>query len=174
METYNALEKSWISSFESSNKNRILTALHEVRNAGSVKILPVLLNLVNQTSESEISREIINLVGDLKSAEAVPILAKSLKENDFGDYQGEMVAACWQSGLDFSNYLSVFTELFIKGDYSTAIEAFTVIEGSVSNANEEEITACIHYLKETERMVTEEKLPLYRELQKVIEMFDHW
>ncbi|HEX2394553.1 MAG TPA: hypothetical protein VHI78_04365, partial [Bacteroidales bacterium] len=81
------------------------------------------------------------------------------------------VAACWQSGLDFSSYLQVFAGLFIQGDYSTALEAFTVIEESLGNATEDEVYACIQFLKESEYLVSDEKLPLYRELQKVVEKF---
>lgn len=171
MESYNALEKSWIASFESANTNLIIRTLYEVRNSGSVKILPVLLKMINNSSASEVNDEIIRLVSELKSPEAVPIIARSLKENDFGDYQNALVAACWQSGLDFSSHLKVFAELFIRGDYRTALEAFTVIEESLGNASEDEINSCIHFLKESESRVSEDKLPLYWELQKVVEDF---
>jgi HEAT repeat protein len=171
MEKFNALEKSWITSFESSNTERILKSLYEVRNSGSIKILPVLLNLLNDRTDSEINTEIIRLVSELKSPEAVPVIAKSLKENDFGNYEDDIIAACWQSGLDFSSYLSVFAEMFIKGDYSSALESFTVIEETLINATEDEVYACIHFLKEHEYMVSDEKMPLYRELQNVVQSY---
>jgi len=171
METYNALEKSWITSFNSSNTDRILNAFHEIRNSGSVKIIPVLLTLLNSKSDPLVRTEIIRLISEIKSPEAVPVIAQSLKENDFGDYLNALVAACWQSGLDFSSHLHVFAGLFIQGDYRTALEAFTVIEESLDNATEDEIYKCINFLKEAECMVTDEKLPLFRELRNVVERY---
>jgi hypothetical protein len=168
MENYNALEKSWIASFESSNTSTILKTIYEVRNSGSIKMLPVLLKKVNVHTDSEINYEIIRLVSELKSPEAIPVIAKALKENDFGDYEDDLLAACWQSGLNFSSHLRIFAELFIKGDYSTALEAFTVIEESLINASEDEVDSCIRFLKEMEYLVNDEKLPLFRELQKVV------
>jgi hypothetical protein len=171
METYNALEKAWIASFGSTDTELILKALYEVRNSGSVKILPEILKLVNYRSNTEIINEIISLISELKSPDAVPVIARVLKERDFDDYQNAIVAACWQSGLDFSSHLKVFAELFIQGDYRTALEAFTVIEESLGNATEDEIYNCINFLREAKCMVSDDKLPLYKELQKVVEQY---
>lgn len=169
METYNSLEKGWIASFESADAGRIIKTLYEVRISGSIKMLPIILKMLNRHTAPEVKNEIIRLVSELKSPEAVPVIARSLEENDFGNEQDALVAACWQSGLDFSSHLKIFTGWFIRGDYKTALEAFTVIEESVGNASDDEINACIRYLREAELMVSEEKLPLFRELQKVIE-----
>jgi hypothetical protein len=169
MEKYNSIEKEWITSLESSDPALILLALHEIRNSGSVKIFPVLFNMVNKNTDPQIRIEILKLVSEIKSQEAVPIIAESLHNNDFGDYLPAFVAACWQSGLDFSKHLCVFAGLFIRADYISALEAYTVIEESIPNASETEINECIRFLKDSECMVIDEKLPLYRELRKVVE-----
>jgi hypothetical protein len=59
--------------------------------------------------------------------------------------------------------------LFVQADYRTALESFTVIEEALGNASETEIYECILFLKEAECMVTDEKIPLFRELRKVVE-----
>ena len=38
------------------------------------------------------------------------------------------MAACWESGLDFSKYLEFFIQLIIGSDYGLCMEACTVIE----------------------------------------------
>jgi HEAT repeat protein len=169
MEKYNILEKEWITALENSDQEHILTTIHEIRNSGSVKILPVLFSMVNKNTDQLVRNEILKLLSEIKSQEAVPLIAESLDKNDFGDYLPSFIAACWQSGLDFSKFLRVFAGLFIQADYKSALEAFTVIEESLSNASEAEIYDCIHFLKEAECMVTDEKLPLFRELRKVVE-----
>jgi hypothetical protein len=169
MEKYNTTEKEWLAAFESADNSRIIQSLNEVRDSGSVKILPVLFDLAKNNTDPHIRNEIVSLVGEIKSTEAVPIIAESLSKHDFGDFLNALVAACWQSGLDFSKHLIVFAELFIRGDYKTALEAFTVIEESLQDASEVEIHECMRFLKDAECMITDEKLPLFLELRKVIQ-----
>jgi hypothetical protein len=88
---------------------------------------------------------------------------------DFGEYLPSLVAACWQSGLDFSGHLRIFAKLFILSDYITSLEAFTVLEESFPNATEQARLDCIRYIRDSENLVFDEKLPLFRELKKVIE-----
>lgn len=169
MENFTTIEKAWLASLTSDDNERIIQTLHEIRNAGSVKLLPELFKMIHTDTPSLVRNEILKLVSDIKNQEAVPYIATSLDKVDFGDYLPAFVAACWQSGLDFSKHLRVFAGLFIQADYKTALEAFTVIEESLDNASEDEIYQCILFLKDAECMVTDEKLPLFRELRKVIE-----
>jgi len=169
MEKYSPIEKEWISSLEGSDPSRIITSLHEIRNAGSVKILPVLFSLIHKKTDPDVRNEILQLVSEIKSPDAVPIIAESLDKMDFGDYLPAFVAACWQSGLDFSRHLRVFANLFIQADYRTAIEAFTVIEESIIHAGDADINECVRYLHDAECMVTDEKMPLFKELRSIVE-----
>lgn len=169
MENFTTIEKAWLASLTSDDNERIIQTLHEIRNAGSVKLLPELFKMIHTDTPSLVRNEILKLVSDIKNQEAVPYIATSLDKVDFGDYLPAFVAACWQTGLDFSKHLRVFAGLFIQADYKTALEAFTVIEESLDNASEDEIYQCILFLKDAECMVTDEKLPLFRELRKVIE-----
>jgi len=168
MENYNLIEKEWINILKGSDPDRINTTLHEIRNSGSVKVLPFLLQLINKNTDPQIRNEILILLSELKSHEAVPLIAESLDKHDFGDYLPAVIAACWQSGLDFSKYLRVFAGFFIQADYRAALEAFTVIEESVPGANDMDITDCLRFFRDAECMVTDEKLPLFRELMKVL------
>jgi hypothetical protein len=54
-----------------------------------------------------------------------------------------LVASCWQSGLDYSDHAVALAEIFIRGDYLTSLECFTVLEtcsGLISNADKSGIT----------------------------------
>jgi hypothetical protein len=169
MEKFNRIEKEWIAVLEGSSADSILPVLHEIRNSGSVNVLPVLFNMIHKKTDPEVRNEIINLLSEIKSQDAVPMIIDSLEKHDFGDYLSAFVAACWQSGLDFSSHLRVFTGLFIQADYMTALESFTVIEESIPFASDLEISACLRFLRDAECMVTDEKMPLFRELRKVVE-----
>jgi hypothetical protein len=169
MENFNTIEKGWIASLNSPDVDIALQALYEIRNSGSIRILPVLFGMINSNTNQLVRNEIIKLISEIKSREIVPMIISSFETQDYGDYLPVVVAACWQSGHDFSKHLKVFAGLFIQYDYTTALEAFTVIEESIPNASESEIYECIHFLKEAECMVTDAKLALFKELRKVVE-----
>jgi hypothetical protein len=125
--------------------------------------------MIRKETPQNIRSEIMNLLGEIKSQEAVPVIVSSLESIDFGDFLPGFVAACWQSGLDFSQHLPVFVKLFVHSDYVTAIEAFTVLEESFPNASDQARTECIRYLRKSEGLVADDKLALFRELVKVME-----
>ena len=169
MEKESRIEKEWIRSLGSGNTQSILSTLLEIRNSGSVNILPHLFKLIHRDTPAEIRAEIFRLIGDIKLQEAVPYIVTSLEEMDYGEYLPAFVAACWQSGLDFSNHLGLFARLFVHADYITSLEAFTLIEESMAHASDRVRLECIKYIRDSEYLVPDEKLPLFRELRKVIE-----
>jgi hypothetical protein len=169
MEKPSNIEKKWIQLLESAEQEMAIQAIYEIRNAGSVKMLPILFGMIRKETPVAVRTEIFNLLGELKSRDAIPHIVMSLEKIDFGEYLPAFLAACWQSGLDFSDHLHLFAKLFIDGDYITSLEAFTVLEESFPNATDEARMECIRYLKQAEYLVMDEKLPLFRELRKVIE-----
>lgn len=173
MEKPNQTEKLWLASFQSNNPQLIIRSIAEIRNSGALNMLPALFELIHKDTDQTVRNEILELISELKAPEATAFIAESFVKNDYGDYLSAVVAACWQSRLDFSKYLPVFANLFVRSDYKTALEAFTVIEESLENAETDDIQNCIRFLNESEYLVTNEKIPLYRELRKVVECINH-
>jgi HEAT repeat protein len=132
-------------------------------------MLPHLFDLIHRETPVEVRNEIFKLLGEIKSPEAVPVIVDSLEKKDFGEFLPSFIAACWQSGLDFSNHLRIFAELFIHGDYITSLESFTLLEEAFPNATDDARISCIRYIRDSEHLVLDEKLPLFRELRRVIE-----
>jgi len=169
MEKQSSIEREWTRALESHDPDQAIPAIYEIRNSGSIKILRLLFQMIRKETPLVIRTEILNLVGEIKSQDAVPVIASSLENMDFGDQLPGVVAACWQSGLDFSKYLPVFAKLFIDSDYLTSLEAFTVLEESFPNATDQDRMDCIRLLRHSENLVTDEKLTLLRELRKLLE-----
>lgn len=169
MEKQSSIEREWNNALASLDPDQAIPAIYEIRNSGSIKMLPVLFRMIRKETPVIIRNEILNLLGDIKSQDAVPVIAASLESPDLGENLTGLVAACWQSGLDFSNYMGVFARLFIHSDYLTSLEAFTVLEESFPNAADQARMECTRYLRQSGDMVSEEKRPLYRELMKVVE-----
>lgn len=160
-----------IASLRSSNKSAILGTLKELRSEGDVSVLPELFNLMLIQEDEGILDEIASLLNDLKDKEAAEVLAEAIANPEYEKIQTSLVAACWQNGLSYGKHLTTFVDVVVSGDYSTAIEAFTVIEEAVGDIKPEERTALVRSLKSKIKQVDEQKKALFVELVKVIETY---
>ncbi len=163
-------EKTWISQLESQAPATILTAIREIRHHGNIRMLPYLFRLLQPSTHEAVRKSIIMLVGEIKVQDAAPVIVDALEHTDMGDDFAQMVAACWQSSLDFSHYIPSFIGIFVASDYQTAVEAFSVIEESMINASDAIQKKCIKMLDDVADRVSKEKYPLFRELVKVVSL----
>ena len=81
------------------------------------------------------------------------------------------MAACWQNGLSYGKHINIFVDVVVSGDYSAAIEAFTVLEEAAGELEQEERQALVRSLKTKLKQVDEQKKALFVELVKVIEAY---
>jgi hypothetical protein len=168
MERLTPQEKIWISRLESSNPADIMIAIKEISNHGNIKMLPYLFNLLQPHTHEAIRKSILLLVSEIKTQAAASVIVDALEHCRLGDDFTAVVAACWQSGLDFSAHIPSFIRIFIEGDYQTAVEAFSVIEEAIFNADPGIKEKSIRLLRNSEKKINQEKQPLFVELKKVI------
>jgi hypothetical protein len=152
----------------SSNYLLVFEALREIKESGTINIIPHLLDLINENTPDIIKKDILRLICDIKEQSAVPVLVDAISKRNFGDDTSHVVATFWQSRLDFSNYLPTFIRIFIKEDYQTALEAFSVVEGSVSKMTVKMQKQCINILTDAEESISSDKKPLFNELIKIV------
>jgi hypothetical protein len=163
--------KQQIEALRSNNHRAILETLGELRSEGDVSVLPDLFNLM-LIQDKEIVDEICALLNDLKDEDAAEILAKAIANPEYEEIRTQLVAACWQNGLAYGKHLSTFAEVVVSGNYSTSLEAFTVIEGAVGELGQRERAQVAASLKTKIPKVADQKRPLLVELVKVIESYD--
>lgn len=170
-ESSNQRLKQQIQSLRSSHRSAILDTLRELRSEGDISVLPDLFNLMLIQEDQEILDEIVTLLNDLKDKEAAEILAEAIANPEYREIQTSLVAACWQNGLSYGTHIATFVEVVVSGDYSAAIEAFTVIEEAVGELEQEERVQLVRSLKSNLQEVEVQKKPLFVELVKVIESY---
>lgn len=66
----------------------------------------------------------------LKEKQAQAILVQSIELAETNEEKAKLVAACWETGLDFNAYYLVFAALAGHPDFMVAFEAFTVLENA--------------------------------------------
>jgi len=117
-----------------NNKKLIIDAIDILREEQPFEgAIGLLVSLYDSTGESDLIRSVENFMNDIKDQSAIPEVISEIKHGWKPATTRMLVSSCWQSGLDYSSYIQDITEIFLKSDYATAIECFSVIGESVHN-----------------------------------------
>jgi hypothetical protein len=154
----------------SHNYKNVPLKIEEIKSKGKVSILPLLLDLLSGDAPDNIKQDVIMLIADLKKQECSSIVAEYIEKRSVGNYLSSLIASCWQSSLDYSNYLKIFTDCFITENYQTALESFTVIEEMLWRTNPDMIDSCRQMLINRSKEIASQKLLLYNELVKLLKL----
>lgn len=115
---------------ESKDSAKVLMALNKLEKAGNINDLPSIIRIMAGLSELKLLNEFTHFLSKVRSTQAPAIIANFVADPAFAKIRVELVRACWESHLDYTPHLLLFTRLFIAGDYMLALEAFTVIENT--------------------------------------------
>lgn len=165
----NKKEELLIRKLQSADTSIVIEALKKIKEVSKISIIPHLFDLINENTQSIIKNDILQIICDIKERDAIPLLINEISSRDFGADMSKVISTFWQSRLDFSNYLPTFIRIFIKEDYQTAIEAFTVVEESLYRIDPEIKQECLNILKSSSARVSDEKRPLFKEMVTMLE-----
>jgi hypothetical protein len=82
-----------------------------------------------------------------------------------------LIAACWESEINFSQYLPFFILLALDTDYLVSLEAITVISNMEGPFNNENVKEGIEKIKAIQKNITSEKAVLLNDLIDTLEGF---
>lgn len=85
----------------------------------------------------------------LKENKAQKFILSSIFKIKKPEQKAQLIAACWETGLDFSNDVLVFVDLINHENYLVSLEAFTVIQEMENTIAASNITAAIELLRNT-------------------------
>lgn len=153
----------------SDREETVIAKLNELKSTGRPSILPLILELLNISNSEKIVNEVILIISNLKDQNCVPHIVKFIQNNQQKSWIDQVISACWQSSLNYSNNLNTFTDCFIIGNYQVALESFTVIEEMLWQTSDTSIKDCKHLLTKNSTRISIEKKPLYDELIKVLD-----
>jgi hypothetical protein len=129
----------------------------------------LLASYYDQCSEKLILRTVEEFFNDLKDQTVRPEVVAEIRKPWKPETISMLVASCWQSGLDYSDYLGDMARTFLKADYATSIECMTVIEGSVQNSTRARKDEIINLIMESPQAFLNEKNALIHELIAILE-----
>lgn len=141
----------------SDNPEVVMQNIEEIKEKGNNTHFSVLLDLLHETSNKQIKKKILSLFGELKSVDSVPLLMEAIQDRQYQAELKDLVACCWQNGLNYSSYLPVFVDLVIEEDFPVAFEAITVIENMYGKIDQSIIEQQLVRIKEVPLTFNEQK-----------------
>jgi hypothetical protein len=107
----------------------------------------------------------------LKKEKAGEILLAAIASPQAKNNKHSLVAACWESEINFSKYLSFFIILALDADYLVSLEAITVIEEMDGPFNPTDIVEGIKKIKTAQQNSSAERIVLLNDLINTLQNF---
>jgi len=126
--TKKAKIESLLLDVKSSNTAIVKTAFEGLKIVGEPSILhPIILEL-NTKNHTEKNALILEFLACLKDRKARSVMMDLIQQTELKEYQQLLLSTIWNSPLDYTDYLEVFVDLALKGDFIITLECLTIIE----------------------------------------------
>ena len=122
-------------------------AIEQIKQEGDISIVPELLDILLQSQDSNTITNLTALLSDVKESDFKTVLMDKLINATSDSGKANLLRICWESAIDFSEYLDVFIDMLLNDDFITALEASTVIENLQGKIPEEKIHTAIKRLE---------------------------
>lgn len=150
----------------------VLDTLDLIRNEGSPELIKPMVSLLNDTDNQEVINGVLSVLKDLKHPGSVNHMVDAVRDSYQSGNRSSIVAACWETGLNFSGHLSFFVEVAISDNYLVALECLTLIE-QMDQLSEAAILLSIKKLKESIKSSADSKDELLAAMVGVLEAKKH-
>ena len=151
------------------NKILIIQAIELLREEQPFEgAIGLLTSCYDKTDDFSLRKTIEEFMNDLKDQSACIEVISEIRKQWKADTISMLVSSCWQSGLNYSEFSRDLAEVFLRGDYVTAIECLTVIEESAPELSRKSKDEIIKTIKESPISEISEKISLAHELMSIL------
>ena len=127
-----------------------------------------LISLLTDPANKNLKEETLLNLKKKKGGDVLPLAIASPKSDK---NRHQLIAACWESEINFSKYLPFFILLAMDADYLVSLEAITVISNMEGPFNNENVKEGIKKVKAVQKNITSEKAVLLNDLIYTLEGF---
>ncbi len=145
---------------QSADYLNVIEALEELCVSGKTSDFPVLVEILHQSQNPEIRAKITGLFANLKEKDTVPLMIEAIQNKKYAPELKQLVSSCWENGLNYTNYLSLFVDILILHDFLVAFEAYTVIMNMETTIDQAKIDQEIEKLDQAIHTTSDEKKAL--------------
>ncbi len=83
------------------------------------------------------------IFASLKELKAQDLLVNAIQSTEVIDFKIKLLAACWETGLEFANHFLFFVSMACDTNFQIAMEALTVIENEEGTITPEVLHAAL-------------------------------
>ncbi|HEX2968546.1 MAG TPA: hypothetical protein VHO46_05530 [Bacteroidales bacterium] len=155
------------------NSTAIIQAIQMLRDEEPFEgAIGLLASCYDRHSGESVNKEIEMFMNDLKDKSLRSEVINEIKKDHKPGTITMLVASCWQSGLDYSAFVMDFAEAFIRSEYATSLECYTVLDESIASLTLNEKAKLTGYLREKTNSIKGDKKALASDLISGIENRD--
>ncbi len=126
---------------KSRHSDVVLDTLDLIRKEGNSNLILPMVQLLNDTDSQEVIESVLSILRFVKTQDAVPKLVEAIADPDSFLNRSVLVAACWESGLNFDAHLNFFVDLALSENYLVCLECITLIENTGNDIPEADLLA---------------------------------
>ncbi len=145
---------------QSEDSLKVIEMLEKLRISGKASDIPLLIEMLHISQNSEIKSKITGLFDNLKESDAIPLIVEAIQNQKYAPELKELVSSCWENGMDYSKYIALFVDLLIDNDLEVALEAYTVIMNTENKIDQAIIDQEVEKLEKALPSVSEQKRQL--------------
>jgi len=160
MEKKDNIQQTFRQDLFSGDTDKILKTIDSIRRLGSAQIIEPLFDLYATNKNEKVLKAIFSLVIDIKDQSNADVIIELLKKKKYDSKLKDFLSMCWQSNLDFSEYMEFLIDIILHKDLLTAFEAFTIIEENTKKLDETKNEKILNYLKNSIEKCPEENKEL--------------
>lgn len=131
----------------SNEPDLLAEAISEIKENGDISIVSSLLDLMSRQSDAHTTTLLVNLLADIRDNSVKEIIIKRIKATTNIETKALFIRICWESSLDYSDYLDLFVQIMLLDNFAVAFEASTAIENMLHQVKAEKISTLIETLK---------------------------
>lgn len=162
MENQNELLKK----IGSNDPEAVLEAIREIKENGDHSIIVPLLDILSSQPDTLVVSGIVGLLADIRESSFRDILLERIRQEKNPHVKATWLRIAWESSLDYSGELDLFTDILLNDDFVAAFEASTLIENFIPHLTEDQL----HRLRDFFGQVPEDKQFL---VENIIEEMEH-
>lgn len=121
-----------------------------------------LIALITDPENKELKEEALLT---LKKEKGGYLLLAAIEKTKDDAKKQQLIAACWESEIDFTEHLPFFISLVMSDNYFVFLEALTVIENMEGSFVKKDLVESISKLKNHKKNISSEQLVLINDLE---------
>lgn len=130
--------------------------------------ITLLASFYDRTEDRFAKKTIADFMNDIKDQSVTSEIISEIRKPYKPATISMLISSCWQSGLNYSGYSNELVDIFLKSDYVTALECFTVIEESAHQLTRKRKNEIINTIDSYPLSPGNDKSGLMQELKSIL------